>query len=75
MRGAVSNFSHRYGMALQALEKLSPVSILKRGYSISRDSNGKTLKNIDDVIIGSNISVQLIDGRFGCTVYSKEKEV
>jgi exodeoxyribonuclease VII large subunit len=75
MKGAVSNFSHRYGMALQALEKLSPVSILKRGYSISRDSDGRTLKSVNDARIGSNISVQLKDGRIGCVVNSKEKEV
>ncbi len=75
MKGAISNFSHRYVLALQALEKLSPISILKRGYAITRDTNGRTLKSVDEIITGSDITVQLSNGRIGCTVNTKIKEV
>ena len=45
------------------MEALSPLAVLERGYSIVTDKNGKTLKTIDQVKTGDNISIKLSDGR------------
>ena len=45
------------------MEALSPLAVLDRGYSIVTDKNGKTLKTIDQVNAGDNITIKLSDGR------------
>ena len=45
------------------IEALSPLAVLQRGYSIVTDIDGKTLKTIDQVKSGDNITIKLSDGR------------
>ena len=45
------------------IETLSPLAVLQRGYSIVTDRDGKTLKTIDQVKSGDNITIKLSDGR------------
>jgi len=63
--------AHRYGLAVHALEKLSPLSIMKRGYSIAKDQYDMVIKKIDDVSIGQYIKLLLYDGFLDCEVKSK----
>jgi exodeoxyribonuclease VII large subunit len=63
--------AHRYGLAVHALEKLSPLSIMKRGYSIAKDQYDTVIKKIDDVSIGQYIKLLLYDGFLDCEVKSK----
>ena len=62
--------THRYQIALQSLEKLSPLSILGRGYAITRDNADKLIKSISSVIPGEKIKILFIDGELKCTVNS-----
>ena len=45
------------------LEALSPLAVLDRGYSIVTDRNGETLRSINQVDTGDNISIKFSDGR------------
>jgi len=66
---------YKYNLAVSALEKLSPVGVMKRGYSIARDDSGNFIKSINDTETGEHITVQMHDGKIGCVVEQKEKGV
>ncbi len=67
--------SQKYILALTKLDKLSPLKILERGYSVAKDERAKIIKKIDDIGIGGIIKLLLYDGSLGCTVNSKQKGV
>jgi len=56
-----------------ALQSLSPVAILDRGYALVFDSEGKLLKDADAAKIGDEISARLARGRIQASVTKKEK--
>jgi exodeoxyribonuclease VII large subunit len=52
------------------LNTLSPLNVLSRGYSITRNAkNNKVVKFIKEISMGDNIITQLVDGRFDATVH------
>ena len=55
-----------------ALQSLSPLAILDRGYALVFDSNGKLLKDADGVKIGDKISARLAHGQIQAAVTKKE---
>ena len=71
----IKDKTNRYNIAIQGLEKLSPTNILKRGYSISMDIDGKIIKSIKGLNIGDIIDILLSDGSASCQVHSINKEV
>ncbi|PKL38997.1 MAG: exodeoxyribonuclease VII large subunit [Spirochaetae bacterium HGW-Spirochaetae-1] len=73
MRSCLQKKTHQFHMALQAMEKLSPLNVMQRGYSITRDSNGSILKSVDDTAQGKSLLVQIIDGTLYCSVDSIQK--
>ncbi len=54
-----------------ALQSLSPLGILDRGYALVFDSSGKLLKSADAVSIGDEISARLAHGEIQATVTKK----
>jgi exodeoxyribonuclease VII large subunit len=54
------------------LEALNPLSVLTRGYSVAY-SGGKILNKLEDVELGSAISVKLSDGYVGANVTDLRK--
>ncbi len=56
-----------------ALQSLSPVAILDRGYALVFDSEGKLLKDADAAKVGDEISARLAHGRIQASVTKKEK--
>ena len=58
----------------ETLTALNPKGILKRGYSISMDENGKVIKDVKDVEIGKNIVTVLENGKLTSTVIEKESK-
>lgn len=53
---------------IKQLESLSPLNVLKRGYSVSEKFDGQVLKSIDDVEPGEKIKVRLSDGELKATI-------
>lgn len=63
---------NRLDQAEAILKERSPVTILKRGYSIARDAAGKIIRDAEAVTLGSDISVKLAQGELGATVKEKK---
>jgi len=55
-----------------ALQSLSPLAILDRGYALVFDSGGKLLKSADGVGIGDEISARLARGQIQAAVTKKQ---
>lgn len=53
------------------LDSLSPLATLKRGYSIATKADKSILRSAEQVKIGENISIQLMEGSLNCTVFEK----
>jgi exodeoxyribonuclease VII large subunit len=60
--------SSRLERAAGALEALSPLAILERGYALVFDSSGKLVKDANKVNIGDDISARLARGEITATV-------
>lgn len=55
-----------------SLENLSPVNIVKKGYSLAYDENYNMVKSINDIDINSDIRVEFKDGYIKSKVLEKE---
>ena len=56
-----------------ALETLSPLAILERGYALVFDSQGKLLKDVRSVKVGDEISARLAHGEIQAAVTKKAR--
>ena len=56
------------------LGERSPLTILNRGYSITRDSNNKIVRDAAQVEIGDGLSIRLARGEIGATVNNKKQQ-
>ena len=54
------------------LKERSPLTILQRGYSITRDAAGKIVRDAEAVVLGSDISVRLTRGELRAIVRDKK---
>lgn len=55
------------------LESISPKEVLKRGYSILKNKDGKIINSINQIDINDNVNVTLSDGAATLKVIEKEK--
>jgi len=55
-----------------ALESLSPLAILDRGYALIFDSSGKLLKDARNIGIGESVSARLARGQIDATVTKRQ---
>lgn len=56
-----------------ALQSLSPLAILDRGYALIFDTQGKLLKSVDSVNPGDEVSARLAHGQFQAKIITKQK--
>jgi exodeoxyribonuclease VII large subunit len=54
------------------LKERSPLTILQRGYSITRDAAGKIVRDAEAVALGSDITVRLARGELAAEVKHKK---
>ena len=54
------------------LKERSPLTILQRGYSITRDAAGKIVRDAGTVSIGDDLFIRLARGQLGATVRDKK---
>lgn len=69
----VSGKRHEYVRLATALDALSPLKVLGRGYAIASAEDGRALSSVAGIEVGSGISVRLRDGSLKCRVEDKEK--
>ena len=58
----------RLGVAAAALDALSPLGVLQRGYAIAQDASGKLLRDAAAVTPGDAVSVRLAKGRLSTRI-------
>jgi exodeoxyribonuclease VII large subunit len=72
MRNVLLQYRVRSERFETALQSLSPVAILDRGYALVFDSDGNLLKNADAVKIGDEISARVAHGQIHAVVTKKQ---
>ena len=63
----------RFVALTAALDAMSPLRVLSRGYAIARDEQGAGVKSIRSVKPGDKLELILSDGKAGCLVSSVEE--
>jgi len=72
MRNVLLQYRVRSERLETALQSLSPLAILDRGYALVFDANGKLLKDADAVKIGDEISARLAHGQINAAITKKQ---
>ncbi len=57
---------------MASLDALSPLSVLKRGYSITQNEKGQILHDIGQVKIDENVLIRLANGKLKARILEKE---
>ena len=68
LTGTLGRERERLGRLAAALDAMSPLKVLGRGYALVRDQEGALIKGVDDVSAGDELSVRVADGSFSCQV-------
>jgi len=69
----ISIKTHKFRIAVQSLDDLSPLNVIKRGYAIVLNNAKKIIRQTLDANTGEKISVHIADGSLSCLVESINK--
>lgn len=64
----------RLSAAAAALDALSPLKVLARGYAIPQKADGEVIAGVEQVTVGERVCLQLRDGTLDCTVDGKHSK-
>lgn len=70
-RGRVDKEQRRFTQLTAALDALSPLKVLSRGYAMAQTTDGAVIKSAQQIAVGQHIKLQLGQGSLGCTVTEK----
>ena len=65
---SVSGQRERLGRLSAALDAMSPLKVLGRGYSIALKESGGVISSVKDAVPGENFTLKVSDGQLDCTV-------
>lgn len=68
----LSQKRQRFVRIAATLDALSPLKVMRRGYSIVRTENGTLLKSVGQAETGDGVGIEFYDGRLDCVVSGKE---
>ena len=77
MQGQLARKQQRFGALSAALDAMSPLKVLGRGYAVARNEAGGILKTYRDVAAGDAVTVTLGEGGFTARVerpFGKERK-
>ncbi|MBO6053957.1 MAG: exodeoxyribonuclease VII large subunit [Oscillospiraceae bacterium] len=57
-----------------ALDAMSPLKVLSRGYSLTTTADGATLKSVSQIEIGDSVEIRLPDGRLDAEITGRRNE-
>lgn len=69
----LADVRHGFVRAVAAMDALSPLKVLGRGYAIAEDTQGRTIRSVSEAAVGDDIEVRLRDGRLGCRVETRKE--
>lgn len=70
-KSVIMNKKENFIKNISKLDSLSPLKVLKRGYSFAQDENGNVVSSALNVEIGSNLRLKFSDGSVKCKVLEK----
>jgi exodeoxyribonuclease VII large subunit len=68
MSSLIEKARQQFGFSVAALEAMSPLKVLERGYAIAQDSRGKIVREASGVNVGDELNVRLWKGSLDCRV-------
>ncbi len=75
-RQYLKGLDNRLGLAARALDTVSPLATLNRGYAIVTDAdNGKVIASVHSARRGQKIHARLADGHFSANINAVTKEI
>jgi exodeoxyribonuclease VII large subunit len=74
IRRALKTGSERLSLGMASLDALSPLSVLKRGYSISQKSTGEIVRDAASVNVGEQLDIRLAKGSLKTEILSTDDE-
>jgi len=69
-QNVVNRSSERLGIGMASLDALSPLSVLKRGYSITQKSSGEVVSDAGQVSVGDKLDIRVAKGKVEVEVRS-----
>ena len=69
IRRLVDARDEKLRIKMASLDGLSPLSVLKRGFSITEDEGGKILRDVSAVESGENVQIRLANGKLKAKVF------
>lgn len=63
----------KFGLATAALDAMSPLRVLERGYAIAQDKEGRIIRGSNSVAIGDWLHLRLWKGALDCRVEKTEE--
>ena len=72
LHGTLAVERERFARLAAALDALSPLKVLSRGYALTTDGAGRVLASVSGVEPGDNVTVRLADGALRCRVEAKQ---
>ena len=70
---SVSGQKERLARLAAALDAMSPLKVLGRGYAIAQKEDGVVIASVEDAKLGEDFLLRLRDGRLSCRVEEKIK--
>ena len=68
MERGITARRHGYVRLASALDAMSPLRVLTRGYAIASDDTGAVVKSTAQLRVGDGVTLRVADGSVGCTV-------
>ena len=65
-------YTHDVARDSAALDAMSPLKVLGRGYSIARNENGTLIASVKDAAPGERLELRLSDGSLVCRVEERK---
>jgi exodeoxyribonuclease VII large subunit len=64
----------KFGLAAAALDAMSPLRVLERGYAIAHDADGHVLRDAQTISVGDELRLRLWKGELDCRVEGTKNE-
>ncbi len=72
--GQIARKRHAFVRAAAAMDALSPLKVLSRGYAIASRGDGSVIRSVADAQPGEQIGLTLRDGQLKCLVEERREE-